>query len=127
MKWILIVLVFVGVAGCAVAPARYLNASLSDKAPGTSAVSIERHKKFGYDALPVIIYVDGKSAAQIHGGQVVTLYIKDGRHSIGVSAGQYAAPEREIAIDVSPENKPILRAHSVALGYGGWGIDLVTR
>lgn len=130
MRMVLSALAMVALVGCAIAPARYIDPKVSAQLPGTHVVSVERGKQLGASSSPLTIFIDGSPVAEVFGGQVINLYLKDGRHSIGV--GMFGrtgkrAPEREITIDVSETSKPILRAGTVALGYGGWGIEPVSR
>lgn len=122
---ITIVLLAASLAGCAIAPAKFVDPALATAAPGTHIVSIERGKWFGAAHAPMWIYVDGAHVADLYGGQAMNLHLKDGRHLIGVAVKSHGdnRPEREIVVDVSASNQPILRAGPVAAGYGGWGIS----
>lgn len=116
-------------AGCASVSPKYLDSGVSSAALGSHAVSVERGKHFGIDSVPLIIFVDGEKAAHIGGGQTITLYIKDGRHIIGVAPKAAAdhGPNSSIAVDVSAQSQPILQTNVAAWGWAGWKIERVNN
>lgn len=129
MKTLLVVVVLALLAGCAIAPPKYLNQSVAMSSPGTHVVTVERGKWLGAAHAPMTLFVDGEPTAVVYGGQAINLHLPDGRHIIGVRMNAQAGerPEREIAVDVSAESQPILRAGPVAAGYGGWGIKVADK
>lgn len=125
MRMILLVLLFL--AGCTAMPARHIDQAWAKPADGLHVVTVERPSRWPGGA-PLIIWVDGKQVAALPGGQAINLYLPEGRHIIGVGMPARSgseAPERTAAVDVSATSHPLLRAGIVALGYGGWEIEVV--
>ena len=129
MKGIVLVAVMLVLAGCAIAPPRYLAPQVEHSSPDTQVVSIERAKWLGNSSVPLYVFVDGEKVASLGGGQVINLHLPLGRRIIGVgfAVGDYPGgkADRSIAVDVTKDHAPILRATMAAMGYGGWKITQI--
>lgn len=117
------------IAGCAnFGPTKYLAQDMGQPAPGKHEVSIERDTHFGYNSVPFVVFVDGKEAGQVLGGEVINLYVPDGRRTIGISASpNRKKPDMNLAVDVSATSKPVIHASMCAYGYCGAKIELVSK
>lgn len=117
------------ISGCAhFGPTKYLAQGVSEAGVGKHEVSIERDTHFGYNNVPFVIYVDGKEAAQVLGGEVINLYLPDGRRIIGVAAApNRKKPDMSLAVDVSATSRPVIHASMCAIGYCGAKIELVSK
>lgn len=120
MKWLLAVgLLFL--VGCMSVNTRPLDPSVDVAGQGKNVITVERGSYLPpYNSMPVTIFIDGKPAREIGGGKTVNLHVAYGRHSVGVATGRATEPQREIAVDVSATESPILRASMVAMMYGGF-------
>lgn len=117
------------VAGCAnFGPTKYLAPSMGESGAGKHEVSVERDTHFGYNSVPFVVFVDGKEVAQVLGGEVINLYVPDGRRIIGISAApNKKKPDMSVAVDVSATSKPVIHASMCAIGYCGAKIELVSQ
>lgn len=108
-------------SGCAnFGPTKYLAPDMGESAAGKHEVSVERDTNFGKNSIPAIIVVDGQAAAQVLGGEVITLHLADGRHAIGIQRMHEDKPDMAVIVDVGPDNKPVLKASLCAMGYCGF-------
>lgn len=127
MKIVLALVLAASLAGCAsFGPTRCLTADACAAGSGKHLVSIERDTHFGYNSVPMRIYVDGKPTAEVLGGETISLYLKDGRHIVGIDSGPSRdKPDMTLAVDVGVNDQPILRASLCAMGYCGAKLERV--
>ncbi|MBB3226822.1 hypothetical protein FHW69_001423 [Luteibacter sp. Sphag1AF] len=128
-EWIVVVAMLV--TACAPVRPSIKDQAMLSPAAGRYPVTVERGTWVGVDSLPLGVYVDRKLVATVGGGQMVTMYIEEGRHSIGVGPDdgvpEALVPDNELAIDVSSTSKPILHASVASMGYGGWKLERVAQ
>lgn len=129
MKALMVLAAALLVSGCAnFGPTKYLAPGMEEPATGKHEVSVERDTHFGYNSVPFVVFVDGKEAAQVLGGEVINLYVPDGRRIIGISAApNKKKPDMSLAVDVSATSKPVIHASMCAIGYCGAKIELVSQ
>lgn len=127
--WILVGLL--GVAACSPVRPMVTEPSMAVASAGRFPVTVERGRWAGLNSTPIGVYIDRKLVAVVGGGQVVTMYVNEGRHSVGVGPDRgppdVLVPNDELAVDVSSESRPILRTNVSAMGYGGWKIERVSQ
>lgn len=125
--FILAILAVLALTGCAsFGPTRCLATIDCSAGPGKHDLSIERDTHFGYDRVPMRVYVDGQPTAEVLGGETITLYLRDGRHIVGIDSGpNKRKPDMTLAVDVGPNEQPILRASLCAIGYCGAKLERV--
>ena len=130
MKWTLVVLTLIALAGCATAPIARDPVTEAAR-PGASLVVIQRDSSvMPVASLPVAVFVDGNIVGSLDNGRVMKLYLNDGHRSIGVATVAQSAPTKPLSeIDVSVGNgeAPVLRVHYVAAGWGGLKIEPVRQ
>ena len=121
----------IALSGCAPIRPIVIDPEMISESTGRYPVTVERGRWVGLDTTPVGIYVDRKLVATVGGGQVVTMYVAEGRHSVGVGPAkgkpQVLEPMDEVAVDVSETSRPILHTNVSALGYNGWKIERVSK
>jgi hypothetical protein len=107
--------------------AEVLNADLKAPAEGRHALTVQRSKHFGANAVESIILIDDVAAASIKGGDAVTVYVPDGRHIVGIRNGRRAetAADMSIAVDVSAGHEPILAASLANAGWSGFKLEQI--
>lgn len=121
MKTLMVLAAALLVSGCAnFGPTKYLAPGMGEPATGKHEVSIERDTNFGKNSIPAIIVIDGSPAAQVLGGDVITLHLTDGRHTIGIQRMHEDKPDMAVIVDVGPDNRPVLKASLCAMGYCGF-------
>src|SRR5690348_7109578 len=131
MRKVGLLLGMLALAGCGPVKPVVTELSMATPAAGHYAVTVERGRWVGLNSTPIGIYVDRKLVAVLGGGQVVTIYVEEGRHSVGVGPDRwppdFLVPNDELAVDVSSTSRPILRTNVSAMGYGGWKIERVSQ
>jgi hypothetical protein len=127
MRIVIALLFALALTSCAsFGPTKCLTANACSPGPGKHAISIERDTHFGYNKLPMRIYVDGAPIAEVLGGETINLYVADGRHIVGIDSGPAKEkPDMTLAVDVNAANQPILRASLCAIGYCGAKLERV--
>jgi hypothetical protein len=119
--------VALALSGCGPVKPVVTDPAMAVVAAGRYPVTVERGRWAGLNSTPIGVYVDRKLVATVGGGQVVTMYVAEGRHSIGVGpykgSTERAVPMDELAVDVSAASQPILHTNVSAAGWGGWKIE----
>lgn len=131
MRKMVLVLGLMALSGCGPVKPVVIEASMATAGVGRYPVTVERGRWVGLNSTPIGVYVDRKLVAVVGGGQVVTMYVDEGRHSVGVGPDRgppnVLVPNDEVAVDVSATSRPILRTNVSAMGYGGWKIERVSQ
>jgi hypothetical protein len=126
MKWMLVLLATIGMAGCATASIMR-DPTTAVAHPGTSLVVIQRDSSIAPVAsLPVAIFVDGRLVGSVENGRVLHLYLGIGHRVLGIApVGRVAPtkPQSEIDVHVAESEASVFRVHYVAAGWGGLKIE----
>lgn len=115
------------VAGCATITPDYLDHSLSKPSTGTHPVTVAISNVMLPDHDRPRIFVDGKAAATLGGGQAITMYLPAGQHRIGIGphagGSDNASSDASIDIAVSKLSPHIVRAQFMENGHNGWTLS----
>lgn len=103
------------------ANAEVLDQSLLEPAADRGSVTIKRDS-WPLHAYRLGIYVDGKRIGTIGDGEVLRVFLPEGRRLIGISRGGEPRPTSEIGLEVGA--KPVFAHLKLsAWGWGGWDIE----
>lgn len=126
MKWILVILPALVLAGCATASITR-DPTTATARPGASLVVVQRDSSvMPVASLPVAVFVDGRLVGSVENGRVMHLYLDMGHRTVGVAPVAQSAPAKpqsEIDVNVGEGESNVLRVHYVAAGWGGLKIE----
>jgi hypothetical protein len=107
--------------------AEVLNANFKAPAEGRHALTVQRNKHFGANAVEAVLIVDEVPAATLKGGEAVTVYVADGRHIVGIRNGRRAetVADMSMAVDVGAGHEPILAASLANAGWSGFKLEQI--